>query len=624
MLEYYGTYEPPSRAEQLRWQNIAVNSLLKLKNKASSTHSFPQLIRIQLHIYGIPVQALIDTGAAATLLSADILFQIKNQNIKKFIKDETVIRTVSGEQLYTYGKFEFPIVINSDHFFTHNFYVIDNLKEDCILGIDFLSMHNVKINTKTRRVDYGTAQGEQTLTPDCPIYSLSIGERELPLLPKAEESISEKPLQTKRKHIRLLPLNFKHAPCTLERYLATNNTFIIHDNSILKDKKPITDAIEEINALVISAKDEEKINSKEYANLKPFQQCNLLIGQKERQSEEEWVKEIGQIETKLKKLPYLNEGQVDIALQVLQDYSDLFSNNDSDLGLVVNVKHYINTGDSAPVRMKARRTPEALREQVWKQIQAMIDNNIIRPSHSAYAAAPVLVRKKDGSLRLCIDFRWLNKVTIRDNFPLPRIDDTIEALYGAQYFSTLDLISGYWQIEINESDKHKTAFICERGLFEFNRMPFGLTNAPSTFQRVMNNIFQYILHKHVLVYLDDIIIYSKTFDDHIEHLREVFQLIRQAGLKLKSIKCDFFKKEIDYLGFIVSKDGIRPNTAKIEAIIKYPEPRNQKELGSYLGGASYYRKYIRNFADIEQVENAYPPSFMNAPCGWSPSLPQAF
>ena len=205
--------------------------------------------------------------------------------------------------------------------------------------------------------------------------------------------------------------------------------------------------------------------------------------------------------------------------------------------------------------------------------------------------------KKDGTLRLCIDYRLLNKITIKDKFPLPRIDDTIDALYGARYFTTLDLLSGYWQIEINEADKHKTAFICELGLFEFNRMPFGLTNAPSTFQRAMNNIFKKELYKYVLVYLDDIIIYSKTFEDHLVHLRRVFELLLSAGLRLNRTKCEFFKNKIDYLGYIVSKDGIAPNMKKIESITKYPEPTNQKELGTFLGLASYYRKFVRAFAE---------------------------
>ena len=227
----------------------------------------------------------------------------------------------------------------------------------------------------------------------------------------------------------------------------------------------------------------------------------------------------------------------------------------------------------------------------------MLAHNIIRESSSPYAAPVVLVPKKGGELRFCIDYRQLNKATVKDRYPLPRIDDTIDALHGAKIFSTLDLFSGYWQIEIEEKDKNKTAFICEYGQFEFNRMPFGLTNAPATFQRLMNRIMRPVLYKSTLVYLDDIIVFSKSIDDHIKHLATVFKLLAENGLKLKLKKCEFCKDKIDYLGHIVSRDGVMPNPKKIQAIVNYPEPRNPKELSSFLGLASYYRRFIRAFAE---------------------------
>ena len=210
-------------------------------------------------------------------------------------------------------------------------------------------------------------------------------------------------------------------------------------------------------------------------------------------------------------------------------------------------------------------------------MRTVLAKNVVRISSSPYAASIVMDLKKDGALRLCIDYRLLKKIIIKDKFPLPRIDDTIDALNGARYFPTLDLLSGYWQIEINEADKHKTAFICELGLFEFNQMPFGLTNAQSTFKRAMNNIFKNELYKFVLVYLDDIIIYSKTFD-HLINLRKVFELLLSAGLRLNRTKCEFFKNKIAYLGYIVLIDGIALNTKKMESITSYPEPTNKKEL----------------------------------------------
>ena len=261
------------------------------------------------------------------------------------------------------------------------------------------------------------------------------------------------------------------------------------------------------------------------------------------------------------------------------------------------IKHTITLEHAKPINLPLRRTPESLKMEIRTQLDEMESHNIIRESSSPYAAPVVMVPKKGGEMRFCIDYRQLNKATIKDRYPLPRIDDTIDALHGAPFFSTLDLFSGYWQIEIDETDKHKTAFICEFGQYEFNRMPFGLTNAPATFQRLMNKILKPVLYQSTLVYLDDIIVFSKTLDDHIKHLATVFKLLAENGLKLKLKKCEFFKDKIDYLGHIVSRDGVAPNHKKIQAILDYPEPINAKELSSFLGLASYYRKFIRAFAE---------------------------
>ena len=298
------------------------------------------------------------------------------------------------------------------------------------------------------------------------------------------------------------------------------------------------------------------------------------------------------------KLPPIEEVISEKITKLLNANQHLFADKMSELGMATAVKHTINTGTSAPVNLPLRRTPQKLKMTVKSHIDEMESHNIIRESASPYAAPVVMTTKKDGDPRFCVDYRKLNQVTIKDRYPLPRIDDTIDALHGAKYFTTLDLFSGYWQIEIDEQDKHKTAFVCEYGQYEFNRMPFGLTNAPSTFQRLMNRILKPVLYESVLVYLDDIIIFSKTVDEHISHIASVFKLLAENGLKLKAKKCDFFKTKIDYLGHVVSSEGVAPDEKKVTSILNYPEPRNQKELSSFLGLAGYYRKFVRAFADI--------------------------
>ena len=228
----------------------------------------------------------------------------------------------------------------------------------------------------------------------------------------------------------------------------------------------------------------------------------------------------------------------------------------------------------------------------------MLRQGIIKPSDSPWTAPVVVVKKKEGKLRFCVDYRQLNKVTTKDQFPLPRIDDLLDTLGKAKYFSTLDLASGYWQVEIKPEDRPKTAFITTEGLYEFNVMPFGLTNAPATFQRLMNKVFKNQLNKFVVIYLDDTNVFSTTFKDHLLHLRIVFDKLRQSGLKLQPNKCHFGKTSLAFLGHVISKDGIKPDPAKITAVENFPIPHNLTVLRGFLGLASYYRRFVKDFAQI--------------------------
>ena len=189
-------------------------------------------------------------------------------------------------------------------------------------------------------------------------------------------------------------------------------------------------------------------------------------------------------------------------------------------------------------------------------------------------------------------------MTRKDAYPLPRIDDTLDTLAGAKWFSTLDLLSGYWQVEMDEADKPKTAFCTPEGLFEFNVMPFGLCNAPATFQRLMDSVLAGLQWSSCLVYLDDIIVMGKTFEDHLRNLAEVFDRLRSANLKLKPTKCAFACKEVAFLGHIVSDQGVATNPALTEKVSNWPEPQSVREVQQFLGLASYYRRFVQDFAQI--------------------------
>ena len=209
-----------------------------------------------------------------------------------------------------------------------------------------------------------------------------------------------------------------------------------------------------------------------------------------------------------------------------------------------------------------------------------------------------------GGLRFCIDLCKLNNRTIKDGYSLPRIEDTLDCLHGAVWFSTLDLKSGYWQVELEEEAKPLTTFTMgPLGFWECEHMPFGLTNAPATFQRLMESCLGELHLNWCIIYLDDIIVFSRTPEEHVHRLRAVFNKLKAAGLKLKPSKCDFFKKEIKYLGHVVSKEGVSTDPDKIKAVTEWPQPTTVTEVRSFLGFVSYYRRFIPNFSKVAKPLN---------------------
>jgi transposase InsO family protein len=295
-----------------------------------------------------------------------------------------------------------------------------------------------------------------------------------------------------------------------------------------------------------------------------------------------------------------SEQEKTLITALFRKYSDVFSRNDDDIGCTSTIQHRIRLTDEKPVSQQYRRIPPAQYEEVKQHIRKLLDNGVIRESTSPFASPIVLVRKKDNSLRLCVDYRRLNEKTIKDKFPLPRVDETFDVLHGSAIFTTLDLTSGYNQLQIAEEDIGKTAFTTPFGLYEYTRMPFGLTNAPATFQRLMQHCFREEVFRILLVFLDDIIIFSQTLTENIQRLDKVFSILRQHGLKLKMKKCQFFKPSVKYLGHIVSKHGISTDDDKISCIVNWKVPMNVKEVKSFLGFAGYYRRFIRHFSQIAE------------------------
>uniref|UniRef100_A0A0A9YJ44 RNA-directed DNA polymerase n=1 Tax=Lygus hesperus TaxID=30085 RepID=A0A0A9YJ44_LYGHE len=303
------------------------------------------------------------------------------------------------------------------------------------------------------------------------------------------------------------------------------------------------------------------------------------------------------------RMNHMNEEEKALITNLILKYSDVFHNENQPLSFTNKVKHTIRTTDEIPVYARNYRFPEIYREEVDRQIEEMLEQGIVKHSDSPWNAPIWIVPKKaDASgkpkFRIVVDYRKLNEKTIEDKYPLPQISELLDKLGRCQYFSVIDLKSGFHQIEMSPESIEKTAFSTPSYHLEFHRLPFGLRNSPSTFQRLMDNVLRGITNEFCCVYLDDIIVYSTSLPEHINRLEEIFKRLREANLKIQLDKTEFLRKEIAYLGHVITPNGVKPNPEKIKAIQNYPIPTTSKEIKSFLGLLGYYRKFIQNFAKI--------------------------
>src|SRR5437762_363442 len=311
------------------------------------------------------------------------------------------------------------------------------------------------------------------------------------------------------------------------------------------------------------------------------------------------IQEVSEDQTK-KEITVISEGDDEIPKWIEKEYGKVFRKGlPLHLPPTRSVDHQIPLKPDMPLPFRGiYRLSQMELQELKCQLDQLLKDGKISPSTSPYGAPVLFVKKKDGSLRMCIDYPALNSQTIQNRHALPRIDELFDRLHGAKVFSKIDLTSGYYQIAIDPKDRYKTAFRTRYGHYEFNVMPFGLTNAPATFQTLMNDIFRDLLDICVIVYLDDILIYSKNKEEHEQQLRQVLQRLKDHQLYAKLSKCTFFSSSIEYLGHIADGEGLRPNPQLVQALTDFPQPKTLKELQSFLGLANYYRKFISNFSHI--------------------------
>jgi len=293
-----------------------------------------------------------------------------------------------------------------------------------------------------------------------------------------------------------------------------------------------------------------------------------------------------------------NDNQQPLLDRLLQQHSAIF---DEPRGLP-SARPYVHRihllPDTAPVAVRPYRYPQLQKDELERQCEAMLAQGIIRPSTLPFSALVLLIRKADKSWRFCIDYRALNAKTSKDKFPIPVVDELLDELHGARFFTKLDLRSGYHQVRMHADDIAKTAFRTHHGHYEFLVMPFGLSNAPATFQALMNDVLRPYLRRFVLVFFDDILIYSSSWAEHLQHIAIVLSELRAHHLHLKRSKCSFGATSVAYLGHVISKDDVTMDADKVAAVASWPAPRSVRGLRGFMGLAGYYRKFIREFGLI--------------------------
>ena len=531
-----------------------------------------------------------DTGSNISIVRPDVLRGVSRDLIRPV---NSCLRTVTGERAPIHGKGQLQLRIGS-RVIPQELWVAD-IYDECILGLDFLQVNGCQVNLRDQ--------------------ALVIGDEEVPLQKSSTTSTQICCRVKLVEKVCLAPLSEAVIPVKIDRGQANYRVGLLEQAEAMSPVggllvgRTLVDLTSDRIPLRVMNLFRQQMTIPKGAEVCRCDVISAIVTPVEVENPDESIGHVQRVKT-LEALPShlrelydhstsgLSEAQRLEVHQLLCSYSDVFSAGPDDFGCTDLVKHHIDTGQAGPIRQPPRRLPLTKRQEADKAVQEMQGRDVIDPSASPWSSPIVLVRRKDGSTRFCVDYRKLNEVTHKDSYPLPRIDDTLEALWGAKYFSAVDLRSGYWQVQLDDSSKEKTAFSTGNGLWQFKVMPFGLCNAPATFERLMEQVLVSLPVSVALVYLDDILVPGCTFSQELANLGQVFERLRKAKLKLSPKKCVLFQRKVNYLGHIVSEEGISPDPGKVAAVKSWPKPTTATAVKSFLGLCSYYRRFINSFADI--------------------------
>ena len=577
-------------------------------------------IYVEGSLQGVDVVYTVDTGASCTIVSRNVFEKISEENRPTLCIPKLThgLSSADGKIMKFWGKADMDLVLGSLTLKCH--VSIADIEDEVLLGADVLQQEG---NTADILLSRGVMLLRGIAIPlkqVCPVSGVrkvsAVDDYVIPGLSEAvldgyiERSEGDRGLmivesggmQGKSSEVIVGPsLVDPDLSCTV-KVRVLNPTF---DSVVIHHAEVIAQA-EEVHSIEDIILEQE--SELEHRNYRTVRSINF----DDAEESQDLIRNIQQptVGTRSQPVPAhletlfqssitdRDEIETDIIKETLLKYSNTFSTDENDLGLTHLTEHAINTGNARPVRQPPRRTPIAFQGEEHEAIMKLQRQGSIRPSTSPWASPLVLVRKKNGKVRPCVDYRRVNAVTEKDAFPIPRVQDCLDAVAGSTIFSTLDITSAYHQIPVRQEDIAKTAFCSKYGLWEFINMPFGLCNATATFQRMLELALRGLQWTSCLIYLDDVIIFGSSFGTHLTRLQAVLDQISAAKLKLSPSKCCLFKSQVTFLGHVLSKEGILPNPDNVSKMVNWPTPTSVTDVRAVLGLGSYYRRFVKDFAEI--------------------------
>ena len=574
---------------------------------ASVLHTGTAGLYVDVKIGVRKVNLVIDTGSSVTLLSSKAFMEIANTDAVQLTPYKGKLSLADGSDLPVKGAIK--TLLSFEGVDVWQTVLVADIEADGLLGIDFFKEHDCELRYKEK--------------------ILSIAEISVPFREERGSQVSCR--VTAAKTVVVPPLS----EVILEGYVVGRSNRPMNavvesvssfgrETGLLVGKALVDTATGSVPLRILNPREEpvEVFQGTDIALAQPILRVESVC---EESDVEQVVNQVSgghssgsaHVETEFqgpfqedlqglmdRSTAELNADQARQVRQLIWENASVFSSGTNDLGRTDVLKHRIDTGDNKPVKLPPRKIPVHLQESVFKEIDRLLDLKVIRPSSSPWSSCVVVVRKANGEIRLCLDVRAVNARSKHDSYPLPRVDTCLESMHGSQFFSSLDLANGFLQIEMDERDRCKTAFsVMGKGFFEFETLPFGLQGGPGTCQRLLEQIMRGLQWVCVIIYMDDLTCYAKTFEDALSGLSKVLQRLRSANLKLKTTKCILFQSSVSFLGHRVSKDGISTDPAKIEKVRDWPAPTNLTETKSFLGLCSYYKNFILNYGDIAKPLN---------------------